>query len=165
MIGFISANPSLAGTAVPILLHPVRLLQARNGRTQNQAFNALLFFCREVLGQTIGNADALRAQQPVHERHAPTKTETQSLLQTVGNEGGYPTNLVARLLYGCGLRVTEPLNLRIKDIDLQRRTLCIRGAKGGKDRVVVLPASLIPEFTSAGRTSLWKNGPRVMPCL
>jgi integrase len=57
------------------------------------------------------------------------------------------TNLIARLLYGCGLRVCEPLNLRIKDIDLQRRQLCIRGAKGGKDRVVSLPLSLIPELT------------------
>jgi integron integrase len=115
--------------------------------TQNQAFNALRFFYRDVLGQDLGNVDALRAQRPVHERHAPTIAETQSLLQTVGNEGGYPTNLIARLLYGCGLRVTEPLNLRIKDIDLEGRTLCIRGAKGGKDRVVALPASLIPELT------------------
>ena len=60
----------------------------------------------------------------------PTVGETQALLQTVRNQGGYPTNLVARMLYGCGLRVSEPLNLRIKDIDLERRRLCIRGAKG-----------------------------------
>src|SRR5437763_1049443 len=70
-------------------------------------------------GKAIGNVDALRAQRPVHERHAPTVSETQSLVASVCNEGGYPTNLVARLLYGCGLRVTEPLNLRIKDIDLE----------------------------------------------
>jgi integrase len=50
------------------------------------------------------------------------------------------------MLYGCGLRVSEPLNLRIKDINLERGRLVIRGAKGGKDRMVVLPASLVPEL-------------------
>ena len=115
--------------------------------TQNQAFNALVFFYTQVLGQELGNVKALRAHRAVHERHAPAPAETQALLQTVGNHAGYPTNLIARMLYGCGLRVTEPLNLRIKDIDLERRGLCIRGAKGGNDRVVALPLSLIPELT------------------
>jgi integron integrase len=115
--------------------------------TQNQALNAILFFYKAVLGQPIGDINALRAKRPVHERHAPTVSETQSLLQTIRNEGGYPTNLIARLLYGCGLRVTEPLNLRIKDLNLEKCSLCIRGAKGGNDRVVPLPASLLPELT------------------
>jgi integron integrase len=115
--------------------------------SQNQALNAILFFYKDVLGQTIGKVDALRAQRPVHMRHAPTISETQQLLRTVGNLGGYPTNLVAKMLYGCGLRVTEPLNLRIKDINLDRHKLCIRGAKGGNDRIVALPVSLVPELT------------------
>ena len=55
----------------------------------------------------------------------------------------YPANLVVRLIYGCGLRVSEPLNLRIRDIDFANSTLAIRGAKGNKDRVVALPCSLI----------------------
>jgi len=115
--------------------------------TQNQALNAILFFYRDILGQTIGNVNALRAKRLVHARHAPTVGETQLLLQTIRNENGYPTNLIARLLYGCGLRVSEPLNLRIKDLNLERHSLCIRGAKGGNDRVVPLPASLLPELT------------------
>ena len=119
--------------------------------TQNQAFNAILFFYQHVVGQPLGNVKALRANRPVHERHAPTVAQTQALLQTVGNQGPYPTNLIVRMLYGCGLRVSEPLNLRIKDIDLERRTLCIRGAKGGKDRVVTLPLSLIGELTQQVR--------------
>jgi integrase len=114
--------------------------------TQNQALHAILYFYKFVLEQPLANVDALRATRPVHERYAPTVTETQALLQTVPNQGGYPTNLVARLLYGCGLRVSEPLNLRIKDVDLERRRLCIRGAKGGNDRVVNLPQSIIPEL-------------------
>lgn len=115
--------------------------------TQNQAFNAVLFFYNHVLGQPLGNVNALRAHRPVHERHAPTPAETSALLQTVRNHGGCPVNLITRMLYGCGLRVSEPLNLRIKDIDLERRRLCIRGAKGGSDRVVALPQSLITELT------------------
>ena len=115
--------------------------------TQNQALNAMLYFYREVLGQPIGNINALRATRPVHARHAPTVAEAQLLLQTIQNEGGYPTNLIARLLYGCGLRVTEPLNLRVKDVNLERRSLCIRGAKGGNDRVLPLPSCLLPELT------------------
>lgn len=114
--------------------------------TQNQAFNAILYFYREVLEKPLGNVNALRARRPAHQRHAPSIVETQLLLQAVHNVGGYPTNLIARLLYGCGLRVSEPLNLRIKDINLERRTICIRGAKGGNDRLVVLPTSLMPEL-------------------
>jgi len=59
----------------------------------------------------------------------------------------FQIQMIARMLYGCGLRVSEPLNLRIKDVHLQTRRLCIRGAKGGNDRVVALPLSLIPELT------------------
>ena len=78
--------------------------------SQNQAFNAILFFYQQVLEQSLGNVNALRAKRPAHERHAPTVGETQLLLQTIRNAGGYPTNLIARMLYGCGLRVTEPPN-------------------------------------------------------
>jgi hypothetical protein len=57
--------------------------------TQNQALNAILFFYRDILGQPIGSVNALRAKRPVHARHAPTMGETQLLLQTIRNEGGY----------------------------------------------------------------------------
>ena len=115
--------------------------------TQSQAFNAIAFCYKDVLGTPLHNVDALQARQPVHLRHAPTVAETRALLQAVGDVAGYPTNLIARLLYGCGLRVTEPLNLRVKDLDLQGAVLSILGAKGGNDRVVSLPRSLIPDLT------------------
>jgi integrase len=54
--------------------------------------------------------------------------------------------LIARFIYGCGLRVCEPLNLRIKDLNLEQLTLFLVGAKGGKDRVVALPKVLVPEL-------------------
>jgi len=114
--------------------------------TQNQALNAIVYFYQEVLDQKIENIDALRAKRPVHIRHAPTPAETQALLKAVEDQLGYPNNLVARLLYGCGLRVSEPLNLRIKDVNFTKSTLCIRGAKGGNDRFVNLPGCLVPEL-------------------
>ncbi|MCL4181168.1 MAG: tyrosine-type recombinase/integrase [Verrucomicrobia bacterium] len=113
---------------------------------QNQAFNAILFFYKEVLGQPLQGVDAFRAHRPAHIRHAPSIAETQALLSAIRNVGGYPTDLVARMLYGCGLRVSEPLNLRIKDVNIPQRRLCIRGAKGGKDRMVALPATLVPKI-------------------
>ena len=114
--------------------------------SQNQAFNAILYFYNEVLRQPLQNIDALRVRRPARLRHAPTVAETQALLQTVRDRAGYHTNLVVRLLYGCGLRVCEPLNLRIKDVKLQELTLFILGAKGGKDRVVAIPPSVVPEL-------------------
>jgi len=114
--------------------------------TQNQAFNAIKFFYEQVEKKDIGNIDALRATRPKHIRHAPSVNQTHALLAEVKDAGGYPTNLICRLLYGCGLRVSEPLNLRIKDIQFDDLQLFILGAKAGKDRVVRLPLSLIPEI-------------------
>lgn len=110
--------------------------------SQNQAFNALLFLYRECLGQKLENVSALRAKRPQRERYAPTFEETQRLLADVQDSYGYPTRLVVHLLYGCGLRVSEPVSLRLKDIDLKNSRLTIRQAKGAKDRVVPLPCSL-----------------------
>jgi integron integrase len=127
--------------------------------TQNQALNAILFFYKEVLGKPLQGIDSLRARRPARMRHAPTVPETQALLQTVPDIAAYPTNLVAHLLYGCGLRVAEPLNLRIKDVNLDRLTLFIVGAKGGKDRVVPLPPSLTPELAQQieSARALWRR--------
>jgi integrase len=102
----------------------------------------LIFFYREVLQTALGNINALRAKRPVTIREAPTEAETRALLEKVGNVHGYPTRLIVHLLYGCGLRVTEPCNLRIKDVDLSGQRLILRAAKGAKDRVVALPCSL-----------------------
>ena len=54
----------------------------------------VLFFYRAVLGQPLGDVNALRAHRPIHERHAPRPSETSALLQTVHNHAGYPTNLI-----------------------------------------------------------------------
>ena len=104
--------------------------------TQNQAFNALLFFYREILKQEIGEVNSLRAKQPANPRHCPSQEDVRRLLGAVADIYGYPTRLIVHLLYGCGLRVTEPLNLRIKDVDFKESKLYVYQAKGGKGRVV-----------------------------
>lgn len=118
--------------------------QEVSASTQNQAFCALLFFYREVLKVEIGKVDSLRAKKPVHLRYAPEVHEVKALLAALRDDGGYPTTLIVKLLYGCGLRVSEPLNLRLKDVLLAESKLVVRGAKGGKDRFVSLPCSLMP---------------------
>jgi site-specific recombinase XerD len=110
--------------------------------TQNQAFNALLFFYEHGIGKPLQNIHALRAKRPATVRTAPSEADVRAALEAVQDIHGYPTRLVAALLYGCGLRVTEPLNLRIKDVDLEGSRLVIRGAKGGKDRIVALPCAV-----------------------
>lgn len=110
--------------------------------TQNQAFNAVLFFYQECLGQKLSGVNALRAKRATVVRRAPEVAEVRQLLAAVRDESGYPVRLVVRLLYGCGLRVTEPLGLRVRDVDLAQSRLIIRRAKGNKDRVVALPGGL-----------------------
>lgn len=110
--------------------------------TQNQAFNALLFLYEQVRGEKLPEIQALRAKQSRHKRTALPKDQTLALLQAVPDVGGYPTALVAWLLYGCAMRVSEPLNLRIKDVDTTAWRLTLRGCKGGKDRTVIVPECL-----------------------
>ena len=114
--------------------------------TQNGAFNAILFFYREVLKVEIGKVDSLRAKKAVHLRYAPERHEVMALIAALKDEADYPTSLIVKLIYGCGLRVSEPLNLRVKDVLLANSKLVLCGAKGGKDRFVAIPCSLVPEL-------------------
>src|SRR6267378_4552862 len=75
--------------------------------TQNQAFNALLFFYREALKQPLGPISALRAKRPATIRDCPSQTEVFQLLSAVPDVHHYPTRLIVHLLYACGLRVTD----------------------------------------------------------
>lgn len=126
--------------------------------TQNQAFNAILFLYKEVLGKPWERVQALRAKRPPQVRTAPSRQQVASLLEKVDDVHDYPTRLLVQLLYGCGLRVSEPLNLRIKDVDLENSRLVIRDAKGGKSRVVPLPCSLVPPLQEQMRKArlIWE---------
>jgi integron integrase len=110
--------------------------------TQNQAFNAVLYFYRQCLRVALKDISALRAKRGQRVRRAPSVDEVRRMLAALVDADGYSTTLVVKLLYGCGLRVSEPLNLRVRDVDLDGSRLTIRGSKGDKDRVVHLPCSL-----------------------
>jgi integron integrase len=114
--------------------------------TQNQAFNALIYFYKNCIKQELKWINALRARREVSIRRAPDVAEVRRLIADVRDESHYPVRLVVKLIYGCGLRVTEPLALRLRDVELLHSRLIIRRAKGGKDRVVALPCSLVAEI-------------------
>jgi integrase len=115
-------------------------------KTQNQAFSALLFLYKDVLGVELGKIDALRAKKPSHQRTSPSRDQMRQFLAAVEDRPHTPAKLLVALLYGCGMRVSEPLELRIKDVlwdEGPHGTLMIRGAKGGKDRRVPIPSACV----------------------
>jgi integron integrase len=108
--------------------------------TQNQALCALLFLYKEVLDQDLpGNIDAVRAKKPKRLPTTLTREETTSVLDFLS--GAH--RLMAQLLYGSGLRLMECVRLRVKDLDLARLEILVRDGKGEKDRVTMLPRSLV----------------------
>lgn len=108
--------------------------------TQNQAMHAILFVFKQVLGIELPWLDNItRAKASKHLPTVLNQTEARMLLRNVEGMPG----LVIRLLYGTGMRLSEGLNLRVKDIDFTNRTIFVRQGKGGKDRVVPLPESLV----------------------
>ena len=118
--------------------------------TQNQALAALLFLYREVLEIELPWMDeVVRARRPKRLPTVLSGSEARTILD--GMEGVH--GLMARLMYGTGMRVTECLALRVKDLDIGRRQITIRQGKGGKDRVTMLPEALIEPLRSQLRVS------------
>lgn len=108
--------------------------------TQNQALNSILFLYREVLETELDWLDRLvRARRPRKIPVVLTREEVRSVLAHL--EGHHW--LMASLLYGAGLRLMECLRLRTKDLDFEYQQIVVRNGKGRKDRVTVLPATLV----------------------
>lgn len=107
--------------------------------TQNQAFNAILFFFRNALDRDMGKIrDAIRA---LPRRRLPVVLTGQEVLRLFEQLEGRHL-LAARLIYGCGLRVMECVRLRVQDLDFERSALTVRAAKMDKDRQTILPESI-----------------------
>ena len=109
--------------------------------TQNIAFSALLFLYRDVLKSPMPDVSGVeRARRPARLPVVFTRPEVQSILSRLSG-----TNfIVASLLYGSGLRLSEALRLRVKDIDFEQGPLTVRDGKGQKDRVTMLPQAHAP---------------------
>lgn len=108
--------------------------------TQNQAKSALLFLYKEVLGSQLPWLDNIEtAKRPQRLPVVLTRTEVDAVLSRMHGING----LIARLLYGSGLRLMEAVRLRVKDVDLEQCEILVRDGKGAKDRVTMLPSSLV----------------------
>lgn len=109
--------------------------------TQNVAMNALVFLYKRVLNQALpGSINAVRADKKVNVPVVMSREEVAAVLSLMG--GTAP--LVAKLLYGSGLRIMEAVRLRVKDIDFPMKQLTVRAGKGDKDRFTTFPATLTP---------------------
>jgi integron integrase len=110
--------------------------------TQNQALSAVLFLYREVLQTEVESILISNVKRP---GRLPTVLGRQEILRIIDRLHG-PHRLMARLLYGSGLRLMECIRLRIKDIDFDYKTVAVRDGKGEKDRIAPLPDSTIPDL-------------------
>jgi integron integrase len=108
--------------------------------TQNIALSALLFLYKQVLQIDLPYIDRIeRAKKPRRLPVVYSRAEAKAILANL--EG--TTYLIVALLYGCGLRLTECLSLRVKDLDFEYRQITIRDGKGAQDRITMMPTSLI----------------------
>lgn len=111
--------------------------------TQNQAKSAILYLYKEVLQVQLPWLDeVVQAKAPKRLPVVLTPSEVRDLLLHMNGT----TGLIARLLYGTGMRLLEALRLRVKDVEFARREILIREGKGNKDRVTVLPENLIADL-------------------
>ena len=111
--------------------------------TQAQALNALIFLFRELLAVDLGTLP--ESARPRRKRKVPVVLSREEVQRLPGAlEGTWA--LMARLLYGSGLRLMECVRLRIKDVDFERGVISVQEAKGGRGRVTMLPVSLLGEM-------------------
>lgn len=109
--------------------------------SQNQAFSALLYFFKRVLGRDLeGLGEVARAKRGRRLPEVLSREELRRMLAVTEGTSG----LMLRLIYGAGLRLMECVRLRVKDVDFARGTVTVRSGKGNKDRVVMLPEALRP---------------------
>jgi integron integrase len=110
--------------------------------TQNQAFNAILFLYDQVLETKMPeDIQSIRSKKPVRVPTVMTHEETCKVIAVMSGEH----RLMAKLMYGCGLRALECLRLRVKDIDFALNQIVVRDGKGKKDRITVLPEGIKPD--------------------
>lgn len=134
-------HPALLGAAeVERFLTHLAVERHVSASTQNQALGALLFLYRNVLGLELTELDAVRARRSRRLPVVLSREEVGLLLEAIDRlPTEEPYGLMARLMYGAGLRLMECCRLRVKDVDFSRRQLVVRQGKGDKDRIVMLP--------------------------
>jgi integrase len=144
-------HPSkLNGEDVSAYLSHLAVVERFAASTQNVALNALLYLYRNVLGVEMPVAQgAVRAWRHRRLTSVHTLGEVSRLLAELAGE----SHLMATLLYGSGLRLLECLELRVKDVDVDKATLTVWQGKGGKDRITMLPRTAL----DAGQVQLGRS--------
>ena len=134
-------NPAEMGAAeVTAFLSMLATEGKVSAATQNQALAALLFLYKEALRIELPWLEGIpRAKRRQHVPTVLTRSEVSSLFEQMSGT----LALMARLQYGTGMRLMECLRLRVKDVDLERREVAVRDGKGGKDRITMLPATMV----------------------
>ncbi len=131
----------MAKAEVEVFLTHLAVTREVSASTQSQALSALLFLYKEVLGINLPwLGDVVRAKKSSRLPVVLSRYEAQRLLAELPDP---ELALIVGLLYGAGLRLSEAVDLRIKDLDLSRRQLVVRDGKGGKDRLSLIPVKLI----------------------
>jgi len=116
-----------------------------SGSTQSSALNAIAFLYREILEIELPFLDKLRRVK--RKQNIPvvmTMSEIEAVLERMHGT----TRLMAEVIYGGGLRISECVTLRVKDVDFEQRAITVRAGKGNKDRVTLLSEAVIPTFRS-----------------
>lgn len=132
-------HPSeLGAPAVEGFLSHLAVGRNTSVNTQRTALNALVFLYREFLGMDLGD---LSFKHPTKPRRLPVVFSHEEVVAVIAQlEGDY--RLIAQLMYGAGLRISEALRLRVKDVEFSLCQLIVRAGKGDKDRVTLLPDSM-----------------------
>jgi integron integrase len=134
---------SMGAPEVEMFLSSLAVDRQVSAATQNQALAAILFLYREVLEIKLPwLTEVVRAKRPQRLPVVLTRSEVGRVLERISGVEW----LCVSTLYGTGMRLGECLALRVKDIDLARREIVIRDAKGQKDRVTMLPDALAPHI-------------------
>ncbi len=131
---------TLGASEVTAFLSHLATVQNVSSSTQNQALSAILFLFRHVLKVDLPwMHDIARAKKSLRLPVVLARKEVRAILSELS---GQPS-LVCHMLYGCGLRLSECMQMRIKDLDLERLQVVVRDGKGQKDRVTLLPKGLV----------------------
>lgn len=133
----------MAGEEVRLFLSHLANTENVSTNTQKIALNALAFLYNKFLNKPIGVLDFAPAAKP---RYLPTVLSAGEVQSILNNTELARNKVIFSLLYGAGLRITECLRLRVKDIDFNLSCIQVQDGKGNKHRTTLLPAKLIPEL-------------------
>jgi integrase len=134
---------ALSTDDVKLFLTHLAVDQHVSASSQNQAFNALLFFFRHALNREFGKVDGVvRAKRRPYIPVVLSRSEIDAIILNLQ----YPVSLVVKLLYGCGLRLFECLGLRTQNFNFEHKILTIHDGKGKRDRSVPIPRVLMPDL-------------------